>query len=617
MPRQIGEVLEGKYELTARLGAGGMGEVYKAVHKILGSTRVIKVIHSDISGNTDAHERFMREARAATKVQSINVATLHDFSSLPDGSHYMVWEYIDGENVAQRLRTRGTLTPKQAIRIVVQALHGLEAIHRAGIIHRDISPENLMITSDDVVKIIDLGVAKVDDAADVSRTGTGIFVGKLRYASPEQLGFLPDGQKIDARTDLYSMGMVLYELLTGRPPYEAKSPHEYFILHAQDQHQRRTIELPRELPGGEALQAVLQKSLERDRNDRYASAAEFAAALEEVSRNLPAARDLPTMAIPRPDETPATITPPVPSRVDTLHRETVRTDAPAPPTVLTPVPQRRQPLPPVTPAVSPAGSRKQGVNPLVVILALLLVMGGLIAAVVLLWPSAPEPEVVTGTQPPPVVETTSQKPPQVAEASVNVIATDTAPPTATETQPPLVTTITTTTVAIDTAPPTPVRIIERPRREERDVRAAARRAKEEEEQPEAAPPTPPPAPAIATYVDGGDDEDANERLLSNLRDAVQGVNRVSIQGGAMQGELIAALKEAVPSLTVTDSADVVIRFDGTFERLARGRKRRAAQATITRRGRTIFRYELPEEVYRVGMSPAEAFANTLSNAFAE
>src|SRR5258706_3207838 len=178
--------------------------------------------------------RCCREALVATKVQHQNVATLYDFAPPPDGSHYMVWEFIDGENLAQRLRVAGTLPPRQSLRIAIQALHGLEAIHRAGIIHRDISPENIMITPDNTVKIIDLGVAKLDDADTVTQTRTGIFVGKLRYAAPEQLGFLPEGVKADGRTHLYARPMLTVELLTGRPPYEAKSPHEYFLHHARE-----------------------------------------------------------------------------------------------------------------------------------------------------------------------------------------------------------------------------------------------------------------------------------------------------------------------------------------------------------------------------------------------
>ncbi|HEX7191009.1 MAG TPA: serine/threonine-protein kinase [Thermoanaerobaculia bacterium] len=140
--------LDGKYKILERLGSGGMGDVYKAEHIYLGAIRVIKVIRPQISGSQDVHERFLREARAATRVQHPNVAVLHDFAALPDGSHYMVWEYIDGENLAQRLRARGTLTPREAVRIAIQTLDGLEAIHRAGIIHRDIGPENLMVTRD-------------------------------------------------------------------------------------------------------------------------------------------------------------------------------------------------------------------------------------------------------------------------------------------------------------------------------------------------------------------------------------------------------------------------------------------------------------------------------------
>ncbi|HEX2121505.1 MAG TPA: serine/threonine-protein kinase, partial [Thermoanaerobaculia bacterium] len=327
--RYTTELLDGKYEIVDRLGAGGMGQVYKAVHSFLGATRVIKVIHPHISENRDANDRFLREARAATKIQHPNVAAMHDFSSLPDGSHYMVSEYIDGENLAQRLRARGTLPPRQAVRIIIQALDGLHAIHRAGIVHRDISPENMMITADETVKIIDLGVAKVDDPAETAATRTGIFVGKLRYASPEQLGFLPEDEKIDARADLYSMGMVLYELLTGRPPYEAKSPHEYFMLHAK-QPETATVVLPPELPGATALQEVISRALAKDRNQRFASAREFAAALEEIEKTLPDPQVMATMAMPLDgDETMRVKS--QQTAVDTLHRETVRTQAPLTP----------------------------------------------------------------------------------------------------------------------------------------------------------------------------------------------------------------------------------------------------------------------------------------------
>src|SRR5258706_2485581 len=127
--------IDGKSRILSRLGAGGMGDVYKVEHTFLGATRVIKVVRPQISDSGEAHDRFLREARLATKIQHPNVATLHDFAALPDGSHYMVWELIDGENLAHYLRRRGgTLPPQEAVDLARQALDGLEAIHPAGIV---------------------------------------------------------------------------------------------------------------------------------------------------------------------------------------------------------------------------------------------------------------------------------------------------------------------------------------------------------------------------------------------------------------------------------------------------------------------------------------------------
>ena len=613
--RYTGELLDGKYQILERLGAGGMGEVYKATHTYLGSTRVIKVVHPHISGNQDAQDRFLREARAATKVQHPNVATLHDFSALPDGAHYMVWEYIDGENLAQRLRARGTLPPKQAVKLVLQALHGLEAIHRAGIVHRDISPENLMVTQDDTVKIIDLGVAKVEDPSAVSSTRTGIFVGKLRYASPEQLGFLPENEKIDARTDLYSIGMVLFELLTGRPPYEAKSPHEYFLLHANDAQTKTTIEMPADLPGGPALAAVIQKALARDRNDRYSTAREFATALEEVERTLPDPQSMPTMAVPLDGDATMKV-----KTVDTLHRETVRTNVPAEPTIRTPMPMAM----PSTPAVidmaaAPPARLEKGINPAwaVGFVAVFVALVGV--AAVMLWPrtSNREPLVklppltttthaastttTTATTTAPPATTTTAAPPQIAEASVTVT---------TEPETPIIVTQTTATVA--PPPPAPV---EKPK--EKVIRPTPRPVPvktEPEPEPERAPVY---SGSVPTYVDGGDDSDANDRAIASLRNNLRGVNRVALRAGGMQVDLVRALREVFPDMEFDAYADVVIRFDGRFARLGRGRKSRGAQATIEKNGRVIFRYEMPDEVYRVGNTPAEAFARVLSDAVGE
>src|SRR5437763_583219 len=334
--------IDGKSRIVQRLGSGGMGEVFKVEHTFLGSIRVVKIIRAQISSSSDAHGRFLREARMATKVQHPNVATLHDFSALPDGSHYMVWEFIDGENLAQVLKRRGTLAPRHAVRIAIQALAGLEAIHRAGIVHRDISPENLMITNagegSEFVKIIDLGVAKAAES-DGAMTQTGMFVGKFRYASPEHLGFLPEGERIDGRADLYSLAVVLFEMVTGRPPFDATSPHEYIIHHSRDDY-ATSPDLDR-ITGTPALQNVLARALDRDRNKRFASAREFSDALKAIEETLP--DEPPAVAAPTTFDPDATM-----KTERTTGGQTIAPSAAAaPPTVITStVP------PPVAPSVT-------------------------------------------------------------------------------------------------------------------------------------------------------------------------------------------------------------------------------------------------------------------------
>ena len=622
-----GEILDNRYEIVQRLGAGGMGEVYLATHTHLGSSRVIKVVHPHISGNTDAQDRFLREARAATKVHHPNVATLHDFSTLGNGSHYMVWEFIDGENLSQKLRGRGTIPAREAVRLIIQALHGLEAIHRAGIIHRDISPENLMITrEDESVKIIDLGVAKVEDN-EVSQTRTGIFVGKLRYAAPEQLGFLPENEKVDARVDIYATAMVLVELLTGRPPYEAKSPHEYFILHASAaQTPVKTVELPIDLPGSAALQAVLEKALARDRNQRFSSAREFALALEQIEKTLPSPNDMATMAMPYDGDDTMKLGR---KTVDTLHRSTLITTPPhnaaapptaplpplvAPPTVLTPLPQQQ--------FVSQPPKQGSSALPFIVIGIVVLLFAATAAGVYVLWPFGKKRDEVvaetttTATTTQAATTTGSQK---ISEASVTVTSGTGEPVTLSTTQPPVIVEQTQTvapppiTTTTETRKP-PV-VVEKPPVQPPAGEDATDETPAEDEEPQETDNG--DAFGAATYVDGGGDEDRNERALTVLRRNLRGTKTVALRAGGMTPELARALREEFPNITFAAHADVVIRFEGTFERRARALKRRAAVATVSKNGKVIFRYQLPDEVYRVGMSPAEAFARVLGSALEE
>ncbi len=289
--------IDGKYRILSRLGVGGMGEVYKVLHLHLNAPRVVKMMRPNLSTDQRAHERFIREAQLATRIQHPNVAALFDFSTLGDGSYYMVWEYIDGITFADLIRAGGFLSPRYAALLSIQVLDGLQAIHRQGVVHRDISPENVMITFDDEgnerVKIIDLGIAKqwADDTDD--KTKTGMFVGKWKYCSPEHLGMLKPDERIDGLADIYSYGIVLYELLTGRVPFIADSPHRFLLLHSTESPPSLAESNP-ELEDVSELEAILLRALEKDRSKRFRSARQFAAALEAILPSLPDRPGLPT-----------------------------------------------------------------------------------------------------------------------------------------------------------------------------------------------------------------------------------------------------------------------------------------------------------------------------------
>ena len=569
--RYADEPVDGKYRIIERLGAGGMGEVYKVEHVFLKAVRVIKVIRPQISADADAHERFLREAQLATKVQHPNVATLHDFSALPDGSHYMVWEFIDGENLAQVIRKRGVIAPAYAVRLAVQALNGLDAIHRAGIIHRDISPENLMITRgeqpDERVKLIDLGVAKADEG-DYAATRTGIFVGKLRYSSPEQLGFLPAGQKIDGRADLYSLAIVVYEMLTGRPPFEATSPHAYILHHSQDT-DIKAIDLTR-VPA--PLQPVLGRALERDRNKRYATAREFADALESAAKSLPAIDSESTLRLTPPAGT--TIRQPTTVRTDYTQK---------PPPVQTVIEKPR---------------RQTGL--FLIIIALLLALGAFAT-----WHFVSKPAAVATNLP----KTTPAPAPQpVAVPQPTTTTVDVTPPAPVPVPAPA--------IAPEPVPaPVPAPVQPQPKKKP---------APQPQPQPVPEPePQPQPRPAeriaaamaLTPYVEGGDSA-SNEAVVSVAREKLRGVTKVSIEsrGDADLGAQLSNKLRGM-NLTVADGSDVVIRFRGAVERLRFGRKRRAAEAFIMKNGQPVFRYEMRPEDYRVGDNPAEALARVLSDIF--
>ncbi|HYC58474.1 MAG TPA: serine/threonine-protein kinase [Thermoanaerobaculia bacterium] len=303
-----GTLLDGKYEIVSLLGIGGMGEVYKARHVHLGAFRCIKFVKASLLVDDGYRQRFLREAQMATQIHHPNLAAVHDFSILEDGTSYMVAEFIDGTTVRQWETANGRFPLSLAVEVTMQVLGGLDHIHRRGLLHRDVSADNVMLSfdADDhlLVKIIDLGVAKDMRTPDIYTTHDGIFMGNPKYMSPEQLGELEKGESLDGRTDLYSLGVVLYEMLTGVPPFVAKTPNLYIVKHLTEpprtfQEADPTLDLPA------AIEAIVMRALEKDRKRRHASARAFAEALSPFAAKTPVAFG--RTGVPIAEEKPAVV----------------------------------------------------------------------------------------------------------------------------------------------------------------------------------------------------------------------------------------------------------------------------------------------------------------------
>ena len=286
------KLLDGKYQIIDRLGIGGMGEIFKVRHIHLNELRVIKIMRPNVASDDQGMQRFLQEARTSTMIKHKNLAMLYDFAQLDDGSYYMVWEFIDGTNIQKWIGQNGPMPARLAIEISIQALSGLEHLHSMGLIHRDISPENIMLSQDHhgklLVKVIDFGIAKqlAEGEGGQGLTQTGMFLGKLKYASPEQAGFLKEGEHLDPRSDLYSFGIVMYEMLAGRAPFQATNPHGYILKHVTEK-PMAIHELNPAVKVPAQVESVIMKSLEKSRDNRYATAGDFEHALEAIRNTVP------------------------------------------------------------------------------------------------------------------------------------------------------------------------------------------------------------------------------------------------------------------------------------------------------------------------------------------
>ena len=275
----VGRVLGGRYQLDEFLASGGMGDIYRARRLHIGDTVAVKVLRPEVIENAQSRQRFYREARAAAMLHHPNAVVIHDFGEDDDGTVYIVMELLAGHSLRQVLVDSGRLTAERANNIIRQACAALEEAHRNGIVHRDIKPDNIMLmdahSDSDYVKLLDFGIAKLRDvmldtlSLEKNLTNVGTVIGTPHYMSPEQC----QGETADARSDIYSLGVVTYEMLTGVTPFIAKTPTGVAIKHVTEK-PKAPSELRPEI--GPSLEGVILKALEKEPTQRQQSAIEFA-----------------------------------------------------------------------------------------------------------------------------------------------------------------------------------------------------------------------------------------------------------------------------------------------------------------------------------------------------
>jgi serine/threonine protein kinase len=269
----IGRVIGGKYKLLARLGSGGMGAVYRARRIHIGDDVAVKVLHDEYVDEPNTVERFRREAQAAAMLRHPSIVGIYDFGEARDNDPaFIVMELVEGQTLRQILEAEGKLEPHRAVTLLIDVCKGVAVAHRLNIVHRDIKPDNIMILPPDVddgherVKVVDFGIAKLKDmVAAKTLTQSGRMIGTVYYMSPEQCA----AEHLDARSDVYSLGAVLYELLSGNPPFTAETASGIIAKHLT----QAPPPLPAELNVPLEVEAVIVKALAKEASGRQANAA--------------------------------------------------------------------------------------------------------------------------------------------------------------------------------------------------------------------------------------------------------------------------------------------------------------------------------------------------------
>ena len=279
-PVTTGELLAGKYRVLDEIGRGGMGVVVRAEDTRLKRTVALKFLSPELTGDPEARERFIQEARAASALEHPNICTIHEIDEAPDGRMFMAMACYEGESLRDRIK-RGKLDHGEALGVALQVARGLAKAHEKSIVHRDIKPGNIFLTDDGQAKILDFGLAKL--AADFRLTRTGATLGTVAYMSPEQA----QGRPVDYRTDIWSLGVMLYEMLTGELPFGGENEGSllYSIIHRPARPLRKADPaIPAE------IERVVLKALEKTPTDRYQTMADFLSDLEALAEGLKPAK---------------------------------------------------------------------------------------------------------------------------------------------------------------------------------------------------------------------------------------------------------------------------------------------------------------------------------------